>query len=472
MRAVDFEADVDPYPNASKSPRSGVPEFRAPGLLGNSRLLRHDPVDLLTAAHAACGDVVVIPIAPKVRIYTFRHPDAVREIVMDRSGAIVRGRTYAWLRRDMGVALLGSDGHDHDWRRVALQPAFTPSSVAGYGPVMERSVATTVARWSEVVDTVVNVQIELSELVLRVIGEVMFGGDFTTAAQDMQGLFAEGTNALGELIGTVSQGLPRWIPTRINRRVSRVRTDLEKELRPVIERRMASRADSKPDLIDQMTCPASGGSNHGQRRYETSREILDEAKGIIGAGHETTANLLVWAIYFLAIHPEIDGKLHDEVVAVTPDRPVTVADLPALPYCARVIHETLRLMSPAWAILRDAVADTSVAGVSIPKGAFVVCSPYVTQRDPRWYPEPLRFLPERDELYPEPPKFAYFPFGMGEKHCIGRSLAEIESQLILAELVRHFRFIHEGGRFAEPITRVAVKPKNGMPLRVRHRSEA
>jgi cytochrome P450 len=471
VKTVDYDAGDIPVENTSSDTHQGLPVFKAPGPLGNARILRWDPVDLLAAAHASCGDVAVIPIVPGLTVYSFRCPDAVHDIVMDHTGSLIKGRTYAWLRRDVGMALLGTDGAEHDWRRAAMQPAFTRHAVEAYGDIMVRSVAETVSRWSTPECDVVNVQEELSELALRIIGEVMFGEDFIREASKMQQMFAEGTDALGELIGTLSQVMPRWIPTKINRRLTKVRAELEESLGQVIDRRMRA-AEDHPDLIGHMTCPSRGADEAPQRYYATTREILDEAKGIIGAGHETTANLLTWVLYFVATHPEVDRKLEAEIATAVGDRPVTTDDLERLPYTGKVLHETLRLMPPSWAILRDAVRDTTVAGVPIPSGALVVCSPYVTQRDSRWYPEPLRFLPERDEIYPEPPKFSFYPFGRGPKYCLGKSMAEMESHLVIAELFRNFRFDFDGGRFVSPLTRVAVKPVGGLMLRVRPRDRA
>jgi cytochrome P450 len=471
LRTVDFENRQGPVENAARRRDSNAPHFRAPGFFGNARMLHADPGDLLNAAHAACGDVVVIPIFPGLNLYSFSHPDAVREIVMDETGSLVNGRIYAWLRSVIGVALVGSDGDEHAWRRAALQPAFTRRSVSGYGPIMARSVAETVARWSRRLDTNVEVLDEFSELALRSIGEVMFGEDFSREAATMQRLFDEGTNATGELIGTVSQFLPRWIPTKANRRIVKVRSELEDSLGAVIDRRLRG-AERHPDLIGQMTCPAGAHDAGPTRAYSTRREILDEAKGIVGAGHETTANLLTWALYFVATHPDVDRKLAAEVQHVVGDRAVTAEDARELPYTTSVLNETLRLMPPSWAVMRDAASETTIASVRVPKNSLVVCAIYVTHRDPRWYPEPLRFLPEREEIYPSPPKYAFYPFSRGPQYCIGKSMAELQSTIAIAELIRNFRFEFERGRFIEPSTRVNVKPLDGMSLRIRARGPA
>lgn len=474
MRTIDIEerrrSDV-PGRRAGMPPGRGsdVPVFRAAGVLGNARTLRHDPVDLLMEAHAAAGDVVRIPVLPRLTVYSFAHPDAVRDVVMDRSGALAKGRSYAWLRRDLGTALLCADGAEHEWRRDALGPAFTRPAVLECATVMERSVAETVRRWSERRGGVVDVHGEVSELALRVICEVMFGDGVTTAPASMQRMFADGTQVLGELLGSVSQVLPRWVPTRLNRRATAVRAEIERGLTDAIEQRLLAHA-SRRDVIGHMVHPTvRGDGDRSARAYRTVREVLDEAKGMVGAGHETTANLLTWALYFLAIEREVDERAADEVRQVAGERPVSVADLEQLPYCRQVVHETLRLMPPSWAILRDAVREVPVAGTAVPRGALVVCCPYVTQRDPRWYPEPLRFLPDRAERHPEPPPFSFYPFGRGSRHCLGRTMAEVEAHLVVAELVRNFRFRVDAGRFVEPITRVAVKPVGGLFLRVEAR---
>jgi cytochrome P450 len=470
MRTVDFEGGPAGAPPHRLGWRNGVPVYRARGALGNARIMRHDPVDLLTSAHEAGGDTVLIPIAPGLRVYSFRHPDAVRDIVMDPERVLIKGRTYSWLRRDVGLALLVSDGPEHAWRRAAMQPLFTRPAVANYEDVMSRSIAETAGRWSALAPGArVDVQEELSELALRIIGEIMFGNDFTAEAGYLQQMFAESTEALGELLGTASQALPRWVPTPINRRLEHLRREIEPALSEIIERRMAAR-EPQPDLLGQMTCPVAGRhTGAAPRAYATSKEVLDEVKGVVGAGHETTANLLTWILYFLAVHPDIQAKLAAQIDERVGDRPTTLADLDRLPYNRAVVQETLRLMPPSWAILRETTRETVIGGVPVPARAFVVCCPYVTQRDPRWYPEPLRFLPERAETHPPAPPFAFFPFGRGPKFCLGKTLAELETELVVAELTRGFRFRADAGRFVEPLTRVAVKPVGGLRLAVEPR---
>jgi cytochrome P450 len=402
-------------------------------------------------------------------LYSFAHPEAVRQILLDPARALIKGRAAEWVRRDLGMALPVADGEDHTWRRAALQPAFARTAVHGYAGIIGKSVAETVRRWKLQAGRTVDVRSELSELTLRVIGEIAFGDDFTQDARRLQQMLIQTTDALGKLFGTVSQSLPRWVPTALNRDIERLMREVEPVLTAVIERRRrAPRASA--DLIGSMTCPFSGKqAGAPSRGYQTNHEILSEIKGLVGGGYETTAHLLTWALYFLATHPKVECKLAAEVEAAAPDRPVTLADLPKLPYTKRVIHETLRLMPPLWAILREAKLDTEIAGVPISKGSFVGCSPYVTQRDPRWYPEPLRFLPERDELYPPAPSFAYFPFGRGLRFCIGKELGELEGQLALAELARNFEFQFEAGRFVTPVTRLTVAPEGGLTLRIEPR---
>ena len=127
----------------------------------------------------------------------------------------------------------------------------------------------------------------------------------------------------------------------------------------------------------------------------TDTQVRDEALTLITAGHETTANGLNWAWYLLALHPEVEARFHAELDDVLGDGPPTADDAARLPYTEAVLLEAMRLYPPAWGIERRAVADQAIGGHVIPAGAAVLMPTYVMHRDPRFFPDPLRFDPDR-----------------------------------------------------------------------------
>ena len=197
----------------------------------------------------------------------------------------------------------------------------------------------------------------------------------------------------------------------------------------------------------------------------TDQQIRDEALTLFVAGHETTAVAMTWAWYLLSQNPDAESLFHAELDQVLDGRVPTFEDLPRLRYTESVFAETLRLYPPAWGIGRRALADFQLAGYAIPAGSIVAMSPWVVHRDPRWFPDPLKFSPQR-WLTPEAsrPKFAYFPFGGGTRTCIGERFALAEGALLLATLGQRWRLHLESGQRVETRPLITLRSKHAMRM--------
>ncbi|MFI5302170.1 MAG: cytochrome P450, partial [Polyangiales bacterium] len=194
------------------------------------------------------------------------------------------------------------------------------------------------------------------------------------------------------------------------------------------------------------------------------------------AGHETTALALSWALALLARSPKVQDELADELERVLGDRPPTLADMPSLDLTGRVVLETLRLYPPAWAVGREALEEVELGGVRLPAGAQVWSAPWVMHRDPRFWPEATRFDPDRwaknvgglraseAEMQKRLPRCVYWPFGAGPRLCIGQQFAQMEAVLVLACLVRRFRFTLAPDARLVPSPSVTLRPKYGVPM--------
>jgi cytochrome P450 len=200
----------------------------------------------------------------------------------------------------------------------------------------------------------------------------------------------------------------------------------------------------------------------------TDRQVRDEAMTIFLAGHETTANAMTWTWYLLGDHPEAEAKMHEEIDRVLQGRLPTMADLPSLPYVERVVTESMRLYPPAWIIGRRALADYPIGPYVAPAGALFLVSPYIVQRDGRYYADPERFDPDRwtPEFRAALPKFAYFPFGGGPRQCIGESFAWMELILLVATIAQQWRMRLVPGHPVVPQPVVTLRTKHGMRMTV------
>jgi len=207
------------------------------------------------------------------------------------------------------------------------------------------------------------------------------------------------------------------------------------------------------------------------------QELRDEVMTIFLAGHETCANALTWTLYLLAGHPDVQERLAEEVSTVLHGEAPSYMDLERLPYTAMVFHEVLRLYPPAWIMARDVIDQDVIEGRHIPPGATVFLSPYVTQRLPEFWDDPLRFDPLRfsPERSSKRPRFVYFPFGGGQRQCLGKNFALIEAQLALPLMIQRFRFSlqesdkHRAGKTMEYIPTYSMRPQKPIWLTLEKR---
>jgi cytochrome P450 len=198
-------------------------------------------------------------------------------------------------------------------------------------------------------------------------------------------------------------------------------------------------------------------------------ELHRELMAFLVAGHTTTASALAWLWYVLGEHPEARERLEQECHAVLAGRLPGADDLSRLGYTRRVIDEVLRLYPPTWLTARTASENDELGGYTIPAGALILLSPYVTHRHPGCWDEPERFDPDRfiPARAATRPAFAYFPFGGGPRRCIGSGFATTEIQLIVVQVARRYRLGLVPGNPVVPAAGLTLRPRAGVPMLVR-----
>jgi cytochrome P450 len=254
----------------------------------------------------------------------------------------------------------------------------------------------------------------------------------------------------------------RRLPLPAVRRADRAIAQLDAIIYRIINERRASGED-RGDLLSTLLLAQDEEGSGGM----TDLQLRDEVMTLFLAGHETTANALAWTWYLLAKHPEIEAELHAEVDALGGDP--TPADYPRLKFTERVFAESMRIFPPAWIIGRLALQTVRLGGWTIPRGAVVIVSQWVTHRDARWWPEPERFDPRRfadvaPALQPARPKFAYFPFGGGSRVCIGEGFAWMEGVLVLATIARTWRLRLTSDEPVQPQAVITLRPRGGIAM--------
>jgi cytochrome P450 len=200
----------------------------------------------------------------------------------------------------------------------------------------------------------------------------------------------------------------------------------------------------------------------------TDEQLRDEIITIFLAGYETVANALTWTWLQLAQNPDAAKRFYDEIDAVLAGRLPTLEDLQQLRYTEMVFAESMRLYPPAWAMGRQSTTPISLGPYRFPAKTYFFFSQYVTQRDSEYFPDPLRFDPERftPEAKAVRPRFAYFPFGGGARQCIGESFAWMEGVLILATIAQQWRLSLLPDQQIDVQPKITLRPKYPIHMRV------
>jgi cytochrome P450 len=258
-------------------------------------------------------------------------------------------------------------------------------------------------------------------------------------------------------------GLPRWTPFPGRGRAKRARITIHRELNRIVAARRAQ-ASARRDLLDLLLVardPETG-------RMMTDAELANNLLIFMTAGHETSSLALTWTLWLLATHPAAQQRLFEEACAVAGQAPFEARHVEGLAFTAQVIHEALRLYPPVPALTRQASGDSEIGGHRVDARTQIVVPVFAVHRHQRLWDHPERFDPERftPDRIKARSRYAYLPFGAGPRVCIGSSFAMIEVAVMLATLVRAFRFRTAPGDGPRPIARGMLRPRGGVSLLV------
>jgi cytochrome P450 len=404
-----------------------------PGLVGARTLYRfaRDQLGLLRDLVDEHGDIVCVRLLGREWVIV-NHPEDIETILIKHARIMHRDAYAEVLQRALGLGLLTNDGEPWKQQRKLMSQAFTPRRIQTYAEAMGRVTAASLDSWRG--GEVINLHQEMSRVTMKVVSDVLFGASI--GPDDVLAV-GEAMEVINEFLASSPEAMlqiAEWVPTPRNARVRRAIGQIDALIYGIIARRRAG--EQRDDLLGTLLAAQDeDGANM------SDRQLRDEAVTLFLAGHETTALLLAHTLYLLSKHPAIERRLLAEIDEVLGGRRPTAADVKTLPYTDRVLKEVMRLYPPAWTTGREAAESFELRGYTIPQGAQILLSQWVVHRDPRWFPNPEGFDPDRWE--PERaaglPKFAYFPFGGGPRVCIGNHFAMTEATLILAMVLQRFR---------------------------------
>ncbi|HEY2826840.1 MAG TPA: cytochrome P450 [Pirellulales bacterium] len=432
-------------------------------LLGNLPEFRRDMLGFFTRCAREYGDLVAIRLGPR-KVHLAYHPDFVEQVLVTENRNFRKSYVFELLRPMLGNGLLNNEGESWLRQRRLMQPAFNKASVNNYAGTIVANTQQLLNNWTNGRRT--DLHHEMSRLTLAIVGRALMDMDLSDVSNEVSAPLESAMRDFSHRFES-AWNPPIWVPTPRNRRAKRNVRQLDAVVNRIIHERRKEGRDHG-DLLSKLIAARDEVDQTGM----TDRQLRDEVMTLFLAGHETTANALVWTWYLLALHPEIERHMLGEIFAVVGDRWPNLSDVPNLVYTDAVIKESMRLFPPAFAFSRRVLTDTTIGGYHIPAGSAVLMSQWVIHRDARWFNQPERFMPERWLTEPPAnrPPYAYFPFGGGPRVCIGNTFAMLELVLVLAAIAPRFRFELIEPDKVRPWPSVTLRSNNGVPIIIRSRS--
>jgi cytochrome P450 len=408
-------------------------------------LFTDQPKDFLAAlgqAHRACGDVFRLKFGSK-DTYVLAHPDLAYEVLVKQKEAFGKLGSEAGLAKVLGKGILTNAQYD-SWflHRRVLQPAFHKEAVASWARFIQEAGERLLSRWRELPQDSV---VDLAQEMLATTHEILYQLVFS-------------------LLPSEAKHYPIFLPLTLvserTRVIREAKASVDAAIYTLIAERRKDKGKSFNDLLELLLETQDANTNVAM----SDEEIRDELATVFAAGHDTTSYALTWTLYLLSQNPAVLATLQREVDAV---ESVSLLTLESLPYTLATFKEGLRLYPTIPSMPRLALQATMLAGYDIPRGARLFVSIYLLHRHPEFWPDAATFSPERF-LQTSQPK-AYLPFGLGERYCLGKNLALLQGQLLLAMMVKHFDVSLASDHDVSPKVSVSLFPKNGMRMTIRSR---
>ena len=424
-----------------------------------------DPLAFFSNLARTYGDVVAYRLGGE-RLIFVNDPRHIKDVLVTHHRNFTKGRGLQRTRRLLGEGLLTSEGATHLRQRRLMQPAFHRDRIATYADTMVAYADRTRRGWRE--GATLDVAQEMNRLTLSIVGKTLFDADVESQAAEV-GAALTGVMETFWMTMLPFSDLLEHLPVPKLRRARAARARLDAIIYGMITERRRSDRDHG-DLLS-MLLSAQDEETEGAAGLMSDVQVRDEAMTIFLAGHETTANALTWTWYLLSNAPGVEARLHAEVDRALQGRLPRVDDLARLPFVERVVTESMRMYPPAWIIGRRAIGEYALGPYRVPPRTILVMSPFVTQRDGRFYENPERFDPDRwtPEFRAALPKFAYFPFGGGPRQCIGESFAWMELVLLVATVAQRWRLRLVPGHPVVPYPVVTLRTKHGLRMTVERR---
>ena len=452
-------------------------------VFGNGRQYADDPFSFMRACADSYGDVVRFDLGPR-ETYLLTNPADVERVLVAEADRY-RKPQFGDDAMDtlLGDGLLMSEGDTWQRQRKLASPSFHNRRIGALDGTMVDHTRSQLAEWND--GEVVDIQLEVARLTVKIIVSAMFGADITdeevkTVQEKLEPLGARFEPDPRRFL------IPNWVPTRENREFDDAIETLESVIDGIVDRRRGTERDPSVDPAGPEGVAVRGPAGDGDgdlpmdllsvllrahdRGEQTDENLRDELVTMLLAGHDTTALTLTYTFYLLSNHPEARERVASEAEAAVAGGAPTAADVRDMQFTERVLNEAMRLYPPVYTLFREPKLDVKLGGYRIPEGSALMLPQWVVHRSPRWYDDPEAFDPSRwePERRSRRPRFAYFPFGGGPRHCIGKAFSLLEAKLILAEVCSQYDLDYEGPDLSLRGS-LTMHPNHPVPMRIRER---
>jgi cytochrome P450 len=413
-----------------------------------------DSIDRMRELYAQFGDLYrVYSPGRKSWTYVLNGPDDIKRVLLSNHRNYTKGLGLDRVKILLGNGIMVSEGDFWKTQRYMMQPMFHRRVIERFVEMIVEANEALIARWNAKADAgaPVDVTDEMSQLTLDIVLRSILGTDLARLAN----------KAGGNPFEVVTREQERNLQFAYKFR------SLTKLVAELVQQRLSDGRD-ECDFLGMLMNARDKESGEPMG----ARALIDEVLTLVVAGHETTASGLNWTWYLLSQHPEVEARLHAELDSAKDIGDRSFNALDQLPYTQQVIQEALRLYPPGWLLSRRTIEADRLGGYEIAPKTDILISPYFLHRNVDHWPDPEVFRPERFTLeeIEARHRFAYIPFAVGPRHCIGENFALFEMVLHLYEVARRFRlrFAPTGPLEVEAAINLRTRNNLFMTLERRH----
>jgi len=435
-------------------------------LFGASRKYADDPFAFIDALEESYGDLARFEMGP-METYMVTGPADIERILLTEADSFRKPDFQSDALGDLlGEGLLLSEGDTWQQQRELANPAFSMGRLAGMTDRVADHAEEMVDDWTA--GDRIDAESAMARVTLNVILDLMMG---VRLPEERLDVIEAQLEPLGRRFepDPLRFAMPDWVPMPGDDEFESAVETLEGVLDDIVEARRGTAGDPFEDgPMDFLSILLRAR----ERGDQTADQLRDEMMTMLLAGHDTTALTLTYTWFLLSDHPEAERRVHEEVDEVVGDGRPDMAAVREFEYLEWVINEAMRLYPPVFTLFREPTEPVEIAGYDVAEGATLMIPQWGVHRSERYWDDPGTFDPERfsPERRADRPRFAFFPFGGGPRHCIGKHLSLLEAKVIIATVASEYSLEFEGETPLELLPSLTMHPRQEMTMHLRERS--